>query len=126
VATKRGHECHGHRYSTSLAGEFSSPSPFPSPIHLHRTELELEGDSLRCRPRAGTLPTYLAGNKKALSVGPKEDLPLDLKTRTPSQLSVLDEDATGSIWGAASPNVDIYWVVGVPQGRHWLYFFALD
>ena len=31
VATKHGHECHDHLYSTSLAGEFSSRSPPPPP-----------------------------------------------------------------------------------------------
>jgi hypothetical protein len=31
VATKHGHECHDHLYSTSLVGEFSSPSPLPPP-----------------------------------------------------------------------------------------------
>jgi hypothetical protein len=86
--TKHAHEYRGHRYSTSLTGElpFPLPSPLPSPTHLHLSESE--GDALLRRPRAETLPTYLADNDNALSVEPKEDLPLNPKTWTPSQLSV--------------------------------------
>ncbi len=49
---------------------------------------ESEDDALARRPRADTLPTYLADNNQTLSTEPKEDLPLNPKTWTPSQLSV--------------------------------------
>ena len=87
-STKHPHEYRGHRYSTSLTGELPSPSPAPSPspTHVHRSESE--GDILPRRPRAETLPTYLADNDEAVSVEPEEELPLNPKTWTPSQLSV--------------------------------------
>ncbi len=86
--TKHAHGYRGHRYSTSLTGELPSsfPSPLPSPTHLHPSESE--GDALLRRPRADTLPSYLVNKDGALSAEPEEDLPLNPKTWTPSQLSV--------------------------------------
>lgn len=86
--TKRAHEYRGHRQSNSLTGElpFPLPSPLPSPTHPQRSEPE--GDALYRRPRADTLPTYLADSSHVLSIEPEEDLPLNPKTWTPSQLSV--------------------------------------
>ncbi|KAI0290259.1 hypothetical protein B0F90DRAFT_1672049 [Multifurca ochricompacta] len=88
--TKSEHGYRGHRYSTSLTGELSYPlpSPLPSPVHSQRSHSEDE-DSIR-RQRADTLPTYLANNSNsnAASMKPEDDLPLNPKTWTPSQLSV--------------------------------------
>ncbi len=61
-STKHAHEYRGHRYSTS-------------PTHPQRSESE--DDALARRPRADTLPTYLADNNQTLSTEPKEDLPLN-------------------------------------------------
>jgi|SRR5712671_2485696 len=86
--TKHAHDYRSHRYSTSLSGElpFPIPSPLPSPTHPPRSEFE--GDSVPRRSRADTLPTYLTDNDVVLSTEPSEDLPLNPKTWTPSQLSV--------------------------------------
>ena len=86
--TKHAHGYRGHRYSTSLTGElpYPLPSPLPSPTHPQRSESE--DDALLRRPRADTLPTYLADSNHTPSTEPKEDLPLNPKIWTPSQLSV--------------------------------------
>lgn len=86
--TKHAHEYRGHRYSTSLTGESPSPfpSPLPSPTHLYRSEFE--DDALFRRPRADTLPTYLADKDITPSSEPEEDLPPNPKLWTPSQLSI--------------------------------------
>jgi hypothetical protein len=85
--TDRRHEYRGQRYSTGPTGV--PPSPFPSPLDSpSRSPRGQPGYifSLR-RPRADTLPTYLANDTDA-SVGPGKDLPLDPKTWTASQLSL--------------------------------------
>lgn len=86
--TKHAHEYRGHRYSASLTGELRSPLPsaLPSPSHPARGESEDDG-SLR-RPRADTLPTHLADGDQPVSTESHEDLPLNPKAWTPSQLSV--------------------------------------
>jgi hypothetical protein len=61
------------------------PSPLASPTHSERSQSE--DDSLLCRPRANTLPTY-GNDSNAVSTEPEEDLPLDAETWAPSQLSV--------------------------------------
>jgi hypothetical protein len=86
--TKRAHGYRGHRYSTSLTGDLPSPSPSPLPSPTHSQRSGSEDDSWLRRRRADTLPTYLADNSDAPSAEPKEDLPLNPKTWTPSQLSV--------------------------------------
>lgn len=86
--TKNAHEYRGHRYSTSLTGELPSRISSPLPFPRHGQGIESEGDPSISRPRADTLPTYLADDDNTPSTEPIEDLPLNPKTWTPSQLSV--------------------------------------
>jgi hypothetical protein len=85
--TKPIPEYRSHRHSASLTGELPPPLPSPlaSPAHPQRSPSE--DDILLRRQRADTLPTYLANNS-AVSAEPEEDLPLNPKAWTPSQLSV--------------------------------------
>ncbi|KAH9969198.1 hypothetical protein BGW80DRAFT_1177155 [Lactifluus volemus] len=82
--TNRRHEYRGQRYSTGPTG--APPSPFPSPLDSPSPSPRGQPGyilSLR-RPRADTLPTYF----NASSGEPGNDLPLDPKTWTASQLSL--------------------------------------
>jgi hypothetical protein len=82
-ATDRKHEYRGHRYSTSLTNALASPLPSPlgSPTYSQRSSFE-DDPSLR-RPRADTLPSYLADNGHTSST----ELSLDPETWGSSQLS---------------------------------------
>jgi hypothetical protein len=86
--TDRRHEHCVPRYSTGLAGALPSPLPFPqsSPSHDQRSQSDCH--LLHPRPRADTLPAYLADSSGALLTEPEKDLPLNPKTWVPSQLSV--------------------------------------
>jgi len=93
----------GHTHTTSLtSSELPSPLPSPlaSPAHSQRSQSEDDG-SLR-RQRADTLPTYLA-TINDVHTEPEEDLPLNPKAWTPSQLSVYLTTALRVRFGARLP-----------------------
>ncbi|KAI0005848.1 hypothetical protein BJV74DRAFT_145 [Russula compacta] len=126
--TKHAHEYRGHRYSTSLTGELPSHIPSPLPFPKHGQCIESEGDPLLSRLRTDTLPTYLADNDNTLSTEPIQDLPLNPKPWTPSQLSVYLTRALRVRSGerpAERVARDIAsWVRR--GGRQWTHLLALD
>jgi hypothetical protein len=86
--TDRRHEHRVPRYSTGLAGALPPPLPFPMSSPSHDQHSQSDCHPSHSRPRADTLPTYLAGSSGALLTESEKDLPLNPKTWVPSQLSV--------------------------------------
>jgi hypothetical protein len=86
--TDRRHEHRVPRYSSGLVGALPSPLPFPLSPPSHDQNNQSDYHPSHRRPRADTLPTYLAGSSGTLSTEPEKDLPLNPKTWVPSQLSV--------------------------------------